>query len=92
MTPDQAVASARIMSVPLPFAKAAFRPSGRLRMDDDEAPRLRLDGRFYMTPDGHTRLKNELAQLMRVERPRVVEIVSWAAANGDRSEIADLSI
>ena len=58
-------------------------------MDDDEAPRLRLDGRFYMTPDGHTRLKNELAQLMRVERPRVVEIVSWAAANGDRSENAD---
>ena len=58
-------------------------------MDDDEAPRLRLDGRFYMTPDGHTRLKDELAQLMRVERPRVVEIVSWAAANGDRSENAD---
>jgi hypothetical protein len=55
-------------------------------MDDDEAPCLRPDGRFYMTPDGHTQLKDELAQLMKVDRPRVVEIVSWAAANGDRSE------
>jgi transcription elongation factor GreB len=58
-------------------------------MDDDEAPRLLLDGRFYMTPDGHVRLRNELDHLMRVERPRVVEIVSWAASNGDRSENAD---
>jgi len=58
-------------------------------MDDDEAPRLRLDGRFYMTPEGNARLRQELDQLLRVERPRVVEIVSWAAANGDRSENAD---
>jgi transcription elongation factor GreB len=58
-------------------------------MDDDEAPRLRLKGRFYMTPEGHARLQLELDQLMRVERPRVVEIVSWAASNGDRSENAD---
>jgi transcription elongation factor GreB len=58
-------------------------------MDDDEAPRLRLDGRFYMTPEGHGRLRTELDQLMRVERPRIVEIVSWAASNGDRSENAD---
>src|SRR5580693_7140762 len=58
-------------------------------MDDDEAPRLRLEGRFYMTPEGHARLRLELDQLMRVERPRVVEIVSWAASNGDRSENAD---
>lgn len=58
-------------------------------MDDDEAPRLRLDGRFYMTPEGHISLRNELEHLMRVERPRVVEIVSWAASNGDRSENAD---
>jgi transcription elongation factor GreB len=64
-------------------------------MDDDDdslgedAPRLTLGGRFYMTPEGHARLKTELDQLMRVERPRVVEVVSWAAANGDRSENAD---
>jgi transcription elongation factor GreB len=58
-------------------------------MNDDEAPRLLLEGRFYMTPGGHARLRHELDQLMRVERPRVVEIVSWAASNGDRSENAD---
>lgn len=57
--------------------------------DDDDAPRLRLEGRFYMTPEGHARLRLELDQLMRVERPRVVEVVSWAASNGDRSENAD---
>ena len=62
----------------------------RLKMDDDdEAPRLTLGGKFYMTPEGHARLKAERDQLMRVERPRVVEVVSWAAANGDRSENAD---
>ncbi len=58
-------------------------------MDDDEAPRLALGGKFYMTPDGHARLRREYDQLMRVERPRVVEVVSWAASNGDRSENAD---
>ena len=57
--------------------------------DEDEAPRLALGGKFYMTPEGHARLKAERDQLMRVERPRVVEIVSWAASNGDRSENAD---
>jgi transcription elongation factor GreB len=42
-----------------------------------------------MTPAGHARLRAELHQLMRVERPQVVEIVSWAAGNGDRSENGD---
>ena len=56
---------------------------------DDDAPRLRLEGRFYMTPDGRAQLRAELDQLLRVERPRVVEVVSWAASNGDRSENAD---
>jgi transcription elongation factor GreB len=58
-------------------------------MEDEEPPRLALEGRFYMTPDGHRRLREELHQLMGVERPRVVEVVSWAASNGDRSENAD---
>ncbi len=57
--------------------------------DDDEAPRLALGGKFYMTPEGHAALKAERDQLSRVERPRVVELVSWAAGNGDRSENAD---
>ena len=58
-------------------------------MDDDETPRLTLDGKFYMTPTGHAQLREELTTLMNVERPRVVNVVSWAAANGDRSENAD---
>jgi transcription elongation factor GreB len=55
--------------------------------DDDGPPRL-PGGKFYMTPAGHDRLKTELAE-QRTERHRVVEIVAWAAGNGDRSENAD---
>lgn len=43
----------------------------------------------YMTPQGYARLKAELLQLLDVERPEVVSIVSWAAKNGDRSENGD---
>jgi transcription elongation factor GreB len=56
--------------------------------DADDAPSLG-SGRFYMTPEGHRRLREEYAALARVERPRVVEVVSWAAGNGDRSENGD---
>ena len=42
-----------------------------------------------MTPTGLAQLREELTTLMNVERPRVVNVVSWAAANGDRSENAD---
>ncbi len=42
-----------------------------------------------MTPTGHEKLKDEFAQLMQVDRPKVVETVAWAASNGDRSENAD---
>jgi transcription elongation factor GreB len=43
----------------------------------------------YMTPRGHRELQEELQNLLRVERPNVVEVVSWAAGNGDRSENGD---
>ena len=43
----------------------------------------------YITPEGHARLKAELLQLLDVERPEVVRVVSWAASNGDRSENGD---
>jgi transcription elongation factor GreB len=43
----------------------------------------------YITPAGLARLCDELDRLMRVERPRVVETVAWAAGNGDRSENGD---
>jgi transcription elongation factor GreB len=43
----------------------------------------------YVTPAGLQQLRDELDRLARVERPKVVEIVSWAAGNGDRSENGD---
>jgi transcription elongation factor GreB len=43
----------------------------------------------YLTPAGFARLRAELLELLDVERPRVVEVVSWAAKNGDRSENGD---
>ena len=43
----------------------------------------------YMTPQGHRRMQDELRQLLRAERPKVVETVAWAAGNGDRSENGD---
>src|SRR3546814_11948122 len=42
-----------------------------------------------MTPEGYERLRAELTNLMNVERPSVVQVVSWAASNGDRSENGD---
>lgn len=57
-------------------------------VDDDDGPPLLPGGKFYMTPEGHARLRTELAE-RRTERHRVVEVVSWAAGNGDRSENAD---
>ena len=43
----------------------------------------------YMTPQGYATLKTELMQLLNVERPELVKIISWAASNGDRSENGD---
>lgn len=60
--------------------------------DDDEdlgLPRLPAGGKNYITRAGHDRLRAELLQLLDVERPRMVEIVHWAASNGDRSENGD---
>ena len=43
----------------------------------------------FITPDGFRRLKAEYDELFGVERPKIVEVVSWAASLGDRSENAD---
>ena len=43
----------------------------------------------YMTPTGHLALQDELYQLVNKERPEIVQIVNWAASNGDRSENGD---
>src|SRR3954468_1793719 len=57
-------------------------------LDDAPAP-LPAGSKNYITPEGFQRLQEELKQLWRVERPKVVEVVSWAAGNGDRSENGD---
>jgi transcription elongation factor GreB len=60
--------------------------------DDDEAPGLPPlppGARNYLTPAGYQRLRAELMHLLDAERPKIVEVVSWAAKNGDRSENGD---
>ncbi|KOF53414.1 MULTISPECIES: transcription elongation factor GreB [unclassified Achromobacter] len=62
------------------------------REDDDDLPQaqaLPAGTKNYMTPEGYEKLRGELARLMNVERPAVVQVVSWAASNGDRSENGD---
>jgi transcription elongation factor GreB len=43
----------------------------------------------YITPEGFARIRSEYDELFGVERPKIVEVVSWAASLGDRSENAD---
>jgi transcription elongation factor GreB len=61
--------------------------------DDDDAdaaaPPLPAGSKNYITVQGYQRLRAELLQLIDSERPKVVEVVSWAASNGDRSENGD---
>ena len=57
--------------------------------EDIVAPRLPDGAKNYVTPQGYRRLRAELMTLLDDERPKVVEIVSWAAKNGDRSENGD---
>lgn len=47
------------------------------------------DEKNYITPQGHSAIEAEFQQLLKVERPELVKVVSWAAGNGDRSENGD---
>lgn len=60
--------------------------------DDDDAEKPEIptgNAPNYVTPTGHKQLQDELQHLIREERPKLVETVSWAAKNGDRSENGD---
>ncbi|NBO41964.1 MAG: transcription elongation factor GreB [Betaproteobacteria bacterium] len=60
--------------------------------DDDEDAGLAAipsGSKNYITPQGYARMRTELLALIDDERPKVVEIVHWAASNGDRSENGD---
>jgi transcription elongation factor GreB len=54
-----------------------------------EPPAIPAGIKNYTTLQGHRHMQDELHQLLRVERPKVVETVAWAAGNGDRSENGD---
>src|SRR5690554_7528301 len=61
-------------------------------LDDDlepEAVQLPEGTKNYLTKQGYQQLRDELAHLLTEERPSVVQVVSWAASNGDRSENGD---
>jgi transcription elongation factor GreB len=57
--------------------------------DDLTLPPLPAGSKNYITPQGYAVLRAELFELIDNERPRIVEIVHWAASNGDRSENGD---
>ena len=57
--------------------------------DTPGLPALPAGARNYITPAGYQRLRAELMSLLDAGRPKVVEVVSWAAKNGDRSENGD---
>jgi len=57
--------------------------------DDPQLPPLPAGGKNYITPKGYAALRSELLGLIGTERPKVVEVVHWAASNGDRSENGD---
>ena len=57
--------------------------------DAPSAPPLPAGARNYLTPQGYQRLRAELGWLLDDERPKIVDTVSWAAKNGDRSENGD---
>ena len=59
--------------------------------EDDDLPPAAVvpGGKNYITRAGYDRLRSELFALIDDERPKIVEIVHWAASNGDRSENGD---
>jgi transcription elongation factor GreB len=74
------------------MSKAFTRETDGDDEDDDGLPGLPplpAGTRNYMTPQGYQRLRAELLALIDDERPKMVETVSWAAKNGDRSENGD---
>ena len=68
----------------------AFTKETETEVAEPDAPGPLSEGfKNYVTPNGLRLLRDELDSLRRVERPKVVEVVAWAAGNGDRSENGD---
>jgi len=71
------------------MSKAFVKETDEAAKLPDDAPAIPAGVKNYMTPAGHRRMQEELRRLLREERPKTVEVVSWAAGNGDRSENGD---
>ena len=71
------------------MSKAFTRETDSVDDDDPQLPPLPAGAKNYISPQGYARLRAELFDLIDNERPKVVDIVHWAASNGDRSENGD---
>ncbi len=71
------------------MSKAFTKESDAADDDDLQLPPLQAGGKNYITPQGYAHLRTELLELIDNERPKIVEVVYWAASNGDRSENGD---
>ena len=71
------------------MSKAFTKESDSDDGDEPSLPEVLPGGRNYITPRGYASLREELLRLIDDERPKVVEVVHWAASNGDRSENGD---
>ena len=72
--------------------KKAFVKETDAATEEDDLPgqpALPAGMKNYVTPAGHRALREEFERLVKVERPHLVEVVAWAASNGDRSENGD---
>jgi transcription elongation factor GreB len=91
---ERLLAIHRVTAVPyfpysLSMSKAFTKESDSTDGEVEEADALPLHVKNYVTPAGLAALREELRKLRYEERPKVVETVSWAAGNGDRSENGD---
>lgn len=71
------------------MSKAFTREQDDADEDDVQLPTLPVSGKNYMTPAGYASMRGELLDLIDTERPKIVDVVHWAASNGDRSENGD---
>ena len=71
------------------MSKAFTRENDNVEEDLPELAELPSGTKNYMTPGGWAKLTDELYQLVNKERPKLTEVINWAASNGDRSENGD---
>ncbi len=77
------------MGEPVSMNKAFTKEPAEDADDGPQLPPIPAGSKNYMTPQGYAHMRGELLDLIDNERPKIVEIVHWAASNGDRSENGD---